>query len=133
MKDTTKRTMKASAYFVLAVLIAIGWTYAQQANHTSSIPIKSSNETGYAEMAKIPLTAAVNAALKEVPGIALRAELENENGYLVYGVEVVKTDNVITDVKIDAGNGKILKIETDQKDQENHEGEDSDNGRETSG
>jgi len=62
----------------------------------------------------------------------LKAELENENGYLVYGVEIVKADKQIADVKVDAGNGKILKVDVDQKDHNVHEvhEEDSDNERE---
>lgn len=70
--------------------------------------------------------------LNQVPGKVLKAELENENGYLVYGVEIVKADKQIADVKVDAGNGKILKVDVDQKDHNVHEvhGEDSDNERE---
>jgi hypothetical protein len=45
-------------------------------------------------------------------------------------VEIVKTDHQIAEVKVDAGNGKVLKVETDQKDNEGNEGEDSDNGHE---
>ena len=65
-----------------------------------------------------------------MPGKGLKAELENENGYLVYGVEIAEADRQIADVKVDAGNGKVLKIETDQKDNEGHEEEDCDNGHE---
>jgi uncharacterized membrane protein YkoI len=120
---------------VLVVILAIGGVAmsAHQAKQTGSIQIKSDDEAGYAGEAKISFDSAVNAALQSVPGKVLKAELENENGYLVYGVEVAKADHQIADVKIDAGNGKVLKIETDQKDDEGHEGEDSDNGHEEGG
>lgn len=36
-----------------------------------------------------------------VPGNVLKAELEDENGYLVYGIEVVSSDRSVTDVKVD--------------------------------
>jgi uncharacterized membrane protein YkoI len=88
------------------------------------------DEAGFAEMAKVSLDYAVNAALNAVPGKVLKAELENENGYLVYGVEIAKADHQIADVKIDAGTGKVLKIEKNQKDSEGHEGKDSDNDHE---
>jgi len=39
-------------------------------------------------------------------------ELENEDGNVVYAIEFTK-DGIETDVKIDAGNGKVLKIESD--------------------
>jgi uncharacterized membrane protein YkoI len=125
-----KRIITVIGGVVLTALIAIGGAYARQTNHTGSIQVKKDDESGFAEMAKISLDSAVNAALKAVPGKVLKAELENENGYLVYGVEIVKTDCQIADIKIDAGSGKVLKIETDQKDNEGHEGEDSDNGHE---
>ena len=75
----------------------------------------------------------MNAALKQVPGKVLKAELENEDGYLVYGVEIVMADRQIADVKVDAGSGRVLKVEADQEDNEGREGEDSDNGHEEGG
>jgi uncharacterized membrane protein YkoI len=125
-----KRIMTVIGGVVLTALIAIGGAHARQTNHTGSIQVKNDEEAGFAEMAKISLDSAVNAALKAVPGKVLKAELGNENGYLVYGVEIVKTDHQIAEVKVDAGNGKVLKVETDQKDNEGNEGEDSDNGHE---
>jgi uncharacterized membrane protein YkoI len=118
---------------VMAGLIALGGTgiSAQQANPEGSIPVKNEEEAGFAGMAKISMDSAINAALKEVQGKVLRAELENENGYLVYGIEIAKTDHQIVDVKVDAGDGKILKVENDQKEKEGHENRgDTDRGHE---
>lgn len=124
-----KKIMTVIGSVVLAACITIGGVAmsAQKANPIGSIKIKSDDEAGFAGMAKIPFDSAVKAALTAVQGKILRVELENENGYLVYGVEVVKADRQIVDVKVDAGDGKVLKIETDQKDSENQEGEDSNN------
>jgi hypothetical protein len=115
----------------LAALFAFGGMAlsAGQGNQTGSIQIKS-DEAGFAQMAKIPMNAAINAALKQVPGKVLRAELENENGYLVYGVEIVKADQQIVDVKVDAGNGRILRTDTDKQDTEGREKEGKDNDHE---
>jgi len=108
---------------VLAVLLVIGTVglRAQQAKHSGSIQIKNGDEATFADLAKISLDSAMNAAQKKVPGKVLRVELENENGYLVYGVEIAKPDHQIVDVKVDAGNGKILKIDRDND--EGHERE----------
>jgi uncharacterized membrane protein YkoI len=125
-----RKTMTAISGLFLTALIIIGAVSAQQTKHTGSVQVKNVDEAGFAELAKIPFESAVNAALKAVPGKVLKVELENENGYLVYGVEIAKADRQIADVKIDAGDGKVLKIETDQKDSEGHEGEDSDNDHE---
>ncbi len=116
---------------LLAALIAYGGMAlgAGRANQTGSIQIKS-DEAGLAQMAKIPMNSAINAALKQVPGKVLRAELENENGYLVYGVEIVKSDQQIVDVKVDAGNGMILRTDKDKQDTEGRERERKDNDHE---
>jgi uncharacterized membrane protein YkoI len=125
-----KKTMTLIGGVVLATLVAIGGAFAQKANHTGSIHVKSDDEAVYGDMAKISLDSAVSAALKAVPGKLLKVELENENGFLVYGVEIAKADHQVADVKVDAGNGKVLKIDADQDNHEGHEGEDFDNGHE---
>lgn len=116
---------------VLAALIAFGGVAAnaQHANRQGSIRMES-DEARFADMAKISISSAINAASKQFPGKVLTAELENENGYLVYGVEIAMPDRQIMDVKVDAGNGKILKADKDRKDSEGREREDFDNGHE---
>ena len=115
---------------LLATLIAVGAVAAQETKNTGSIRLNNVEEAGFADLANIPFDYAINTALKTVPGKVLKAELENENGYLVYCVEVAKSDQQIAEVMIDAGNGKVLKIEKDRKDSEGNEGEDYDNGQE---
>ena len=60
---------------------------------------------------------ATAAAIAAVPGTAGDVELENENGNVVYGVEVT-TANGQVDVKVDPGNGSILAQEDDRNDGE---------------
>jgi uncharacterized membrane protein YkoI len=117
----------------LIALIAVGMTFAQMAKQAGSIPVKGEDEAGFAGMAKIPLDSAVQAALGAVPGKVVKTELENENGYLVYGIEIAKADHEMADVKVDAGNGKVLKVDTDRVDHEGFEGEETDNGHEEGG
>ena len=113
-------------------LIAIGMTSAQQ-EKAGSIPVKGEDEAGFAGMAKIPLDSAIKRGSCAVPGKVVKTELENENGYLVYGIEIAKADREMADVKVDAGDGKVLKIDTDRENHEGHEGEDSENGHEEGG
>ena len=56
----------------------------------------------------------------------LKTTLENENGFLVYGVEVVTADKAVMEVKVDAGSGKVLAINPDKADDEEHEHGDKD-------
>jgi hypothetical protein len=59
-------------------------------------------------LARIDRAAAEKAALGAVPGEVKETELENENGFVVYGVEIQGKDGRLHEVVVDAGNGKIL-------------------------
>lgn len=60
--------------------------------------------------AKITPKNAENAALTEVPGKVIKVSLDNENGYVVYSVEI-STNAGVKDVKVDAGTGQVLYID----------------------
>jgi uncharacterized membrane protein YkoI len=66
-------------------------------------------------LARITPEQASAAALAQVPGTVKKVELENENGNVVYGVEI-KTANGESDVKVDAGDGRVLHVEKDVED-----------------
>ncbi len=65
-----------------------------------------------ASLARITKEQARAAAVAQVPGTVTAVELENEDGNLVYSVEV-KTSAGDQDVKVDAGNGKVLHVDKD--------------------
>lgn len=75
-------------------------------------PKEQAEAARYQKLARITADQARSAALAAVPGTATSVELENEDGNLVYGVSV-KTSAGERDVKVDAGNGKVLHIEKD--------------------
>jgi len=80
-------------------------------------------------------TIALNAVDTNKVGKLTDAEVENENGEVIYSIEFTK-DNIETDVKIDAKNGNILAIENDlnEADQDNNEGDEEElSAEETSG
>jgi uncharacterized membrane protein YkoI len=66
-------------------------------------------------LARITPEQASAAALAQVPGTVKKVELENEDGNVVYGVEI-KTANGESDVKVDAGDGRVLHVEKDGED-----------------
>lgn len=91
-----------------------------------TIRLEQQSEAEFPSIAKISMDKAVQQALASVHGRVLKAELEDENGFLVYGVEVVTADKTIVDVKVDAGSGKVLAMERDKADDEDHNsGEDN--------
>ncbi len=83
-------------------------------------------------LAKVDQAAAEKAALGAVPGTVKDAELGNENGYVVWDVEVAGQGGKATDVKIDAGNGKVLAQEAgDNEGSEQGDANEANEGPET--
>jgi Peptidase propeptide and YPEB domain. len=96
----------------------------QEPSYTGSIRVDQAQYEGLSEadeaaalqgMATISADQAKAAAVAANPGTTVvKVELDNENGVLVYSVEL----NNGLDVKVDAGNGAILHIEQAGADQE---------------
>lgn len=78
--------------------------------------------------AKITADVAKSAALKAVPGTVKKVSLDNENGNLVYSVEIQAASGSV-DVKVDAGNGQVLAQDRDsgQDNEKGAKGIDNDN------
>lgn len=95
-----------------------------------TIRIEKHTKADFPTMAKIDMVQAVRKALASVRGRLLKTEIDDENGFLVYGVEVVTPDKVIMNVKVDAGNGKILAMYKEKGDDgENESGDQGDQDR----
>jgi uncharacterized membrane protein YkoI len=62
--------------------------------------------------AKITQQQASDAALKQVSGTVKKVELEDENGVVVYGVEIVDANGKSFDVKVDAATGNVTKADS---------------------
>jgi uncharacterized membrane protein YkoI len=82
-------------------------------------------------LAKIDQAAAEKAALDAVPGQVVETELDNENGFVVYSVEVQSDDGTVTDVKVDAGDGTVLAQEAEEDEAEEDEANEGPEGNET--
>ena len=91
---------------------------------TIRLPSEGNQEAAQASLAKLTVQQAVNAALSSQSGTVRRVELQNEDGFLVYNVELVQ------EIKVDAGNGSILRIDDDSagRETENEQGSDSRRG-----
>lgn len=91
-----------------------------------TIRIDKQSEAEFPSMARISMVQAVRKALASVEGQILKTGIEDENGFLVYGVEVVTPDKVIMDITVDAGTGEVLAMNKDKSDEEEHESGDQD-------
>jgi uncharacterized membrane protein YkoI len=124
METVMKRKILIPAILMAAgVATAGGLAYSQQQSATQNDAI--------ADLAKahISLTQAVAIAEQHAGGKASRAELEDENGQLVYGVEVSDATKTM-DVKVDATDGRVVSAQLDAADQESeNESEDGQEDR----
>jgi len=118
---------KKIATIALACVLALGGTvtaFATTANAASENNPKviAEGQTTEAEAQDESVTLPANGidqaiaeqkAQASIPGgVVVASELEDENGVIVYGVEI-KTGNAVHDVKVDAITGAILKSDQD--------------------
>jgi Peptidase propeptide and YPEB domain len=102
-------------------LCGIGTALASESEHNDA-----------AELAKLPaghvtLAAAIATAERQTSGQAIDASFGNENGTMLIEVEVAK-GNAVHTVKLDAANGKVIKVTAADEDEDaqhehEHEGE----------
>ena len=85
---------------------------------TIQLPNEGMQESAQASLAKLTVQQAINAAVSRQSGTVLRMELQNEDGFLVYNVELVSPDKKVHEIKVDAGDGSILRIDVDSADRE---------------
>jgi len=108
------------------------WTYKRQAWTLVTTP-EGAEENDAAEAARLERLATVTpdeakaAALAAQPGKASKVELESEDGNVVYDVEVTTSTGTV-DLKIDAGNAKVL--QTEKEDGEKHDDKGGDHEKE---
>ena len=76
------------------------------------------NEAMLMKQAKITKAEAEKIALKKAAGTVEEGELEMENGKLVYSFDIRNTKGTITEVQVDAKDGKIVSVEEETAEME---------------
>lgn len=111
MKNNRTKTVIMLAILAIAGVILTNLSSAGEKDEkefTGTITITNQSEIDYPDLATIDLSQALETGLKAVHGKAIKAELEEEDGYLVYSVEIVTPDHLINELLIDPGSGSIL-------------------------
>lgn len=111
-----KRKTYVATVVALSLCGVIGGSYGAMEVDNDALGITAS---------KISLVQAITSAEKYVGGVASRAEYEQEKGQGVFEVEVVRGTSV-TDVLVNAGNGKVIAAHDDINDRANKHDEDED-------
>ncbi len=68
--------------------------------------------------AKISMKKARSIALKKAPGKVSSAELERENGKLIYSFDIKNSSGGVTEVNVDAISGDVIDVKQETKAQE---------------
>lgn len=86
------------------------WANASEheAKVMGSISSKGVSQSEFPKLAKISAEKATIIAREKVPGSVLSVGLENEDGFLVYSVNIAGQKSGVHEIIVDAGNGKIL-------------------------
>jgi len=104
-----KRTVCTSVAIVLLTS-----TYLLAKDFTGTIKVGLfESETKAMHQIKVPIIPAIKTAKIAVSGQVMKAEIDEEDGYLVYEVKILQATGKKKKVLIDPVTGKILKIKND--------------------
>jgi len=125
MKKHIVALIGSSALVISLATAGIVFAHEGDSNRIKgSVPVSSQAEAEYPNMAKITFDQVMQSAIKSTPGKVLKVGLKEEDGFLVYRVEVVTPDQVIMEVTFDAGTGQVLATHQDKADHHDRERED---------
>lgn len=102
----------------------------QNDNEKADTQSEAQEDAALASKAKITKDEAASVALAAYPGYTVKdTSLGNENGYLVYEVEMTDNSGKFMDVKVDAGNAKVLTADSEDNEAKGEsEAEEADSG-----
>ncbi len=131
---TMKRNARILTAFTLAAVLGTGAALAagKAASYnlpeevkSASIQVPEDTETqaDMAKLARISQQDAEAAALAVQPGRVVKARLDDEDGYLVWQIDV-KHGQGTTGFAVDAGNARVLAADADEGDGHAHKHED---------
>lgn len=95
---------------LILCLLVPAWAHGMKRESPikGSISVAHSPAKDFPRMAKISMAQAVKTARSKIHGKALSSNLEEEDGFLVYAVEIQTASRSMVEVLVDAGSGKIV-------------------------
>lgn len=111
MKHPSAKSLLAFAIALLLATASI--SRGADAPKGSLHPSAASKPVDLPTLAKVPFEQALHTAVARVPGNVIKAELEVEDGCLMYSFEIVDAHKSVIEVEIDAGNGTVLDTENE--------------------
>lgn len=87
----------------------MGASYAE-ARFVGSIVVSKKDKKNYPDLAKISFQQVLEIVTKSHPGKIVEVALEEEDGFLVYEVELISPKQTKKEIYLDAGNGSVLHV-----------------------
>jgi uncharacterized membrane protein YkoI len=103
-QENTMRKFMGMTLTAVALTLCAPLAIAQ----SGSVSVAGQKEKDYHKLATVSMQEAIQAALAKVPGKAVEADLDDENGILVYEIKIMGDDNQKHEVIVDAGNQNII-------------------------
>ena len=103
MKKSTKAVTAGIVTLIAAGTTLVAFSGQDDKDHSPELV----NE------ASVNIDQAMAIALADVPGKVIEAEIEREDGTLVWEIEVLNNQNQVFEFEIDANDGRILEKEQD--------------------
>lgn len=124
-----KPTAKILTAVTLVAALGTGTAFATGAiklpdevkSSSIKVPENAETQVEFARFATVSQQQAEAAALAVQPGTVVKSKLDDEDGYLVWQVDV-KHAKGTTEIAVDAGNAKVLAAEAEEDDGNEHEG-----------
>ena len=117
-KDKKERNKKAKKFILPAVVTAViiggGFSFVAYAQTAEENQIQAE----LAKQATVTEEAAIKIALEQVPGTVEEVELEDENGTIIYEIEIKAEDGTEQEVDIDATTGDVVKVEAEDDEED---------------
>lgn len=131
-----KRTAKILSAVTIVASLAAGTAFATGAfklpdevkSSSIKLPRGVESQAEFAQHATVTQQQAESAALAVMPGQVVKSKLDDEDGYLVWQIDV-KHAKGTTEIAVDAGNSKVLAAEAEEDDDHEHEGQENRNER----
>jgi len=117
--------MKHSKKFITAMVIVgilAGTEYIVQAKFSES------DNAEAVMQAKVSMINAIEIALLQVPGNAIGAEFESDDGKILWEIEILATNKKVYELEIDATSGKVVNQKEDEDDEEGEDDKDDEKG-----
>ncbi len=108
MITAKSRTLTAALILVTGISVSVWAKQEAEPKIQGSISTRGMTQAEYPKKSKLTPAEASTIATNQAPGNVISLGLENEDGFLVYAVNIAGQSSGFHEVIVDAGNGQVL-------------------------